>query len=148
MLPVLKKPFETSAILTIMKELKLGHPASMAARVELDEALRNSWIEFWYQPKIDLRKKQLAGVEAFARCRHPQFGILPPGAFMPGATESELLALSEHALGQRAADRTEFLAARHQSALRGQHPGQLRWSSCRSRTSCVPTANRSTTGRG
>src|SRR3954451_3326195 len=98
MLPILKKPFETSAILAIMQELKLGHPAPGAARVELQEAMKNGWIEFWYQPKIDLRKKQLAGVEAFARCRHPQFGILPPGAFMPGATEAELLALSELAL--------------------------------------------------
>ena len=98
MLPVLKKPFETSAILAIMQELKLGHPAPTAARIELEEALKSGWIEFWYQPKIDLRKKQLAGVEAFARCRHPQFGILPPGAFMPGATEAELLALSEQAL--------------------------------------------------
>jgi len=98
MLPVLKKPFETSAILGIMQELKLGHPAAGAARVELQEVIKNGWLEFWYQPKIDLRKKQLSGVEAFARCRHPQFGILPPGAFMPGATDAELLALSEQAL--------------------------------------------------
>ncbi|MEA2905708.1 MAG: hypothetical protein QOI12_3095 [Alphaproteobacteria bacterium] len=98
MLPVLKKPFETSAIIAIMQQLKLGHPAPMAARVGLDEALARGWIEFWYQPKIDLRKKQLAGVETFARCRHPKFGILPPGAFMPGATQSELVALSEAAL--------------------------------------------------
>ena len=98
MLPVLKKPFETSAIVKIMQELKIGHPVSVAARIDLKEALQNKWIEFWYQPKIDLRKKQLAGVEAFARARHPQFGILPPGAFMPGATESELVTLSEKAL--------------------------------------------------
>jgi EAL domain-containing protein (putative c-di-GMP-specific phosphodiesterase class I) len=98
MLPVLKKPFDTSAIMRIMQELKLGHPAPMAARIGLDEALRKGWIEFWHQPKIDLRKKQLAGVEAFARARHPQYGILSPGAFMPGATESELAALSELAL--------------------------------------------------
>ena len=95
MLPVLKKPFDTSAIVRIMQELKLGHPAAMAARIGLGEALKNGWMEFWYQPKIDLRKKQLAGAEAFARARHPQFGILSPGAFMPGATESELIALSE-----------------------------------------------------
>ena len=25
----------------------------------LDEALSKDWIEFWYQPKIDLRRKQL-----------------------------------------------------------------------------------------
>ena len=98
MLPVLKKPFETSAIVSIMQELKLGHGAPQAARVGLDESLKNGWIEFWYQPKIDLRKKQLVGVEAFARCRHPQSGILSPGAFMPGATEPELVALSELAI--------------------------------------------------
>ena len=63
MLPVLKKPFETAAIVNIMQELKLGHGAPQAARVGLDEAVKNGWIEFWYQPKIDLRKKQLAGVE-------------------------------------------------------------------------------------
>jgi EAL domain-containing protein (putative c-di-GMP-specific phosphodiesterase class I) len=98
MLPVLKKPFETVAIVKIMRDLKIGHPVSKAARVSLSAALESDWIEFWLQPKIDLRKKQLAGVEAFARARHPQFGILPPGAFMPGATDSELVSLSERAL--------------------------------------------------
>jgi EAL domain-containing protein (putative c-di-GMP-specific phosphodiesterase class I) len=98
MLPVLKKPFETAAIVAIMQQLKLGHAAPMAGRVGLDEALKKGWVEFWYQPKIDLRKKQLSGAEAFARARHPQFGVLAPSAFMPGATESELLALSEKAI--------------------------------------------------
>jgi EAL domain-containing protein (putative c-di-GMP-specific phosphodiesterase class I) len=98
MLPVLKKPFDTGAILKIMQTLKLGHPAPIAARIDLHEALRSNWIEFWYQPKIDLRKRQLAGAEAFARARHPQHGILSPAAFMPGASEPELIALSELAL--------------------------------------------------
>src|SRR6478672_834440 len=98
MLPVLKKPHETAAILKILQDLRLGHPPTAAGRVALDEALSNGWIEFWYQPKIDLRKKQLVGVEAFARARHPQDGILMPGAFLPGATEADLIALSELAL--------------------------------------------------
>jgi EAL domain-containing protein (putative c-di-GMP-specific phosphodiesterase class I)/CheY-like chemotaxis protein len=98
MLPVLKKPFETSAIVAIMQELKLGNMPPVAARVGLGETLKNKWIEFWFQPKIDLRRKQLAGVEAFARCRHPQYGVLSPEAFMPGATEEELVQLSEQAL--------------------------------------------------
>jgi len=98
MLPILKKPFDTAAIVRIMQQLKLGHPTAVAARIELDDALRNNWIEFWYQPKIDLRRKQLAGAEAFARARHPQFGVLSPNAFMPGATEAELMALAELAL--------------------------------------------------
>ena len=66
--------------------------------VELGEALRKNWIEFWYQPKIDLRKKQLAGIEVLARVCHPELGILVPNEFLPGAAESELVALSEAAL--------------------------------------------------
>jgi EAL domain-containing protein (putative c-di-GMP-specific phosphodiesterase class I)/CheY-like chemotaxis protein len=98
MLPVLKKPFETSAILKILQDLKLGHPPAMAARIDLADGLKNNWVEFWYQPKIDLRKKQLVGAEVFARARHPQYGVLMPGAFMPGATEGSLVTLSEQAL--------------------------------------------------
>lgn len=100
MLPVLKKPFETGVILKILQELKLGDPPAIAGRVDLDEALTKKWIEFWYQPKIDLRRKQLVGVEAFARARHPQDGVLMPSAFMPGAREPALVALSELALDQ------------------------------------------------
>jgi len=97
MLPVLKKPYETDAIVKIIQELKLGLSAA-TARIELAQALANNWIEFWYQPKIDLRKKQLAGAEAYARARHPQHGILLPSAFMPDAAEASITKLSELAL--------------------------------------------------
>jgi EAL domain-containing protein (putative c-di-GMP-specific phosphodiesterase class I)/CheY-like chemotaxis protein len=100
MLPPLKKPFETSAVLKILQHLKFGEPPSVAARIDLPDALANGWIEFWYQPKIDLRKKQLVGAEAFARVRHPQNGVLMPSAFMPGADEPSLIKLSEQALAQ------------------------------------------------
>ena len=95
MLPVLKKPFETDAIVKILHELKLGLPPAVATRLDLQEALANNWIEFWYQPKIDLRRKRLAGAEAFARARHPQHGIVLPNAFLPGATEATIGKLSE-----------------------------------------------------
>jgi CheY-like chemotaxis protein len=71
MLPPLKKPFDNGIILKLLQDLKFGESAGVAGRVDLDEALANSWIEFWYQPTIDLRRKQLVGVEAFARARHP-----------------------------------------------------------------------------
>ena len=100
MLPVLSKPFETSAIVKVLQDLKLGQRTALAGRVDLGEALSNRWIEFWYQPKIDLRKKQLVGVEAFARARHPVHGLLEPEAFIPAATESSLMALSEFALAE------------------------------------------------
>ena len=98
MLPPLRKPFETSAIQEIIFDQKLGRQPPAEVRVGLSEALKSNWIEFWYQPKIDLRKKQLAGAEAFARVRHPQHGILPPSSFMPGADDAALLTLAEQAL--------------------------------------------------
>ena len=99
MLPVLKKPFETSAIQKIMSELKLGHgPPSSGIKIGLAEALKNNWVEFWYQPKVDLRRKQLAGAEAFARVCHPEHGVLTPQSFMPDADEASVLTLAERAL--------------------------------------------------
>src|SRR5271169_2867054 len=98
MLPVLRKPFETTVILKVLQNYKLGPPPAAAGRVDLDEALSNNWIEFWYQPKIDLRRKQLVGAEAFARARHPSYGLLLPSAFVPGANDTSLLKLSEMAL--------------------------------------------------
>ncbi|HEY2184293.1 MAG TPA: EAL domain-containing protein [Xanthobacteraceae bacterium] len=67
-------------------------------RIEIDEALRNGWFEMWYQPKIDLKRKCLAGAEALARIRHPRFGVLLPGSFLPGVAEGSVSRLAEHAL--------------------------------------------------
>jgi EAL domain-containing protein (putative c-di-GMP-specific phosphodiesterase class I) len=98
MLPVLKKPFETDAVVKIVETLRLGTQTSGAARVGLDDAIAKNWIEFWYQPKIDLRRKQLAGAEAYVRARHPQNGVMLPAAFMPGATDAATIALAERAI--------------------------------------------------
>src|SRR5262249_61238853 len=43
-------------------------------------------------------RNRLAVAVAFARARHPHFGVLSPSAFMPGATDADLLALAELAL--------------------------------------------------
>jgi EAL domain-containing protein (putative c-di-GMP-specific phosphodiesterase class I) len=98
MLPPLKKPLEAEAIVKIIQGLQLGMQSAVTTRIDLDEALSKNWIEFWYQPKIDLRKKQLAGAEAYARARHPQHGIVPPDAFMPDAKEASVLKLSQLAI--------------------------------------------------
>jgi EAL domain-containing protein (putative c-di-GMP-specific phosphodiesterase class I) len=98
MLPVLKKPFDTGTVVKIIRDLKIGAPPAVAARIDLEDALKNNWVEFWYQPKIDLRRKQLAGAEAYARVRHPQHGILAPVAFLPGAQDADLTKLAILAL--------------------------------------------------
>jgi EAL domain-containing protein (putative c-di-GMP-specific phosphodiesterase class I) len=67
-------------------------------RVEIDEALAEGWLEIWYQPKINLKRKCLAGAEALARIRHPQQGVLLPGSFLAGVSDESIARLTEHAL--------------------------------------------------
>ena len=66
--------------------------------IEIDEALREGWFEFWYQPKINLKRKYMAGAEAIARLRHPKLGVLPPGSFEPRLAAGSLERLTEYSL--------------------------------------------------
>ncbi len=82
--------------------------AAERPRVSVAEALRNNWFEIWYQPKIDLKRKCLAGAEALARIRHPQLGIVLPGNFLPDADETSIVELARHALLATLGDWTTF----------------------------------------
>jgi EAL domain-containing protein (putative c-di-GMP-specific phosphodiesterase class I) len=82
--------------------------AAPAPRIAIAEALRNHWFEIWYQPKIDLKRKCLAGAEALARIRHPQLGVLPPGSFVPDVDEQSVADLAQHALIVTLCDWSEF----------------------------------------
>jgi EAL domain-containing protein (putative c-di-GMP-specific phosphodiesterase class I) len=77
-------------------------------RIALADALRHKWFEIWYQPKIDLKRKRLAGAEALARIRHPQLGVLLPGSFLDDADEDSLAELAQHALLATLFDWTMF----------------------------------------
>jgi EAL domain-containing protein (putative c-di-GMP-specific phosphodiesterase class I) len=88
-----------------------GPSAPAPTGIALDEALRNHWLEIWYQPKIDLKRKCLAGAEALARIRHPQQGMLWPERFLPGTDEASLVQLTEHALLATLRDWTSFADA-------------------------------------
>jgi EAL domain-containing protein (putative c-di-GMP-specific phosphodiesterase class I) len=77
-------------------------------RIDIDDALAKGWFEMWYQPKIDLKRKCLAGAEALARIRHPDLGVLLPGRFLPVATEDSIGHLAEHALVSALTNWTAF----------------------------------------
>lgn len=83
-------------------------PVDNGAPVTLADVLANDWLELWYQPKIELRRKHLAGAEALARARHPQRGILSPGVFLANASEADLLALTERVLRTALRDWEDF----------------------------------------
>ncbi len=73
-------------------------PEPLNGKVTLGDVLRRDWLEQWYQPKIDLRAKRLVGAEALVRARRPDGGLLPPAAFLPGAAEEDMLALTERVI--------------------------------------------------
>jgi diguanylate cyclase (GGDEF)-like protein/PAS domain S-box-containing protein len=64
-------------------------------RLDIEHGLRraidNDELEVAYQPVLDLHTRQIGGVEALVRWRHPDRGILAPGAFIPVAERSGLI---------------------------------------------------------
>lgn len=72
-----------------------GMEEQVAARRAFNDELlqahaRGEW-ELAYQPQVCLSDQRLIGAEALLRWRHPQRGLLAPGAFLP-ALEKHLLA--------------------------------------------------------
>jgi EAL domain-containing protein (putative c-di-GMP-specific phosphodiesterase class I) len=68
---------------------------SSHAKVTLAKALKHGWLDVWYQPKVSLQTHHMVGAEGLIRVRHPELGVLGPGAFLPGAPDSDMLALTE-----------------------------------------------------
>jgi EAL domain-containing protein (putative c-di-GMP-specific phosphodiesterase class I) len=71
---------------------------SHAGVIDLAHALRAGWVEFWYQPKINLKQRHVVGIEMFARARHPFHGMLTAGMLLPGADEKAVAQLTIFAL--------------------------------------------------
>jgi EAL domain-containing protein (putative c-di-GMP-specific phosphodiesterase class I) len=72
--------------------------ASGKPKVRLAKALKRGWLEVWYQPKVSLQTGNMIGAEGLIRLRHPELGVLGPGAFLPGAGEVEMLELTEQVI--------------------------------------------------
>ncbi len=57
---------------------------------EIQQAHNNGEFCLFYQPKINMRTKEVIGYEALIRWRHPTHGILPPVSFLPALTNQPL----------------------------------------------------------
>ena len=55
------------------------------------EALKDDLFEVYYQPKIDVKKDRLTGMEALVRLNHPKLGLIGPNEFIPLAEENGLI---------------------------------------------------------
>jgi EAL domain-containing protein (putative c-di-GMP-specific phosphodiesterase class I) len=131
MLPVLPKPFRTETVRQIIREhfseklrqlpraegfVQAPELPAFGQSIDLNEILRKNWLRLWYQPKIDLRQKSLAGAEGLVRAAHPDRGIMPPGAFLPNASEDSMLRLTEAIILKALTDWVRF--AEHGFALK------------------------------
>jgi EAL domain-containing protein (putative c-di-GMP-specific phosphodiesterase class I) len=105
----------------VLAALTAGEPADASARPDgaaaaagvaaecLDEPLRETSLELWYQPKIDIKQRCLAGAEALMRIRHPDQGVRLPES--SGVGDDVMARLTEHALLTVLRDWTVFDAA-------------------------------------
>ncbi len=69
--------------------------SAAVARLELGTSLRRALeqeeIELHYQPILDVTTGEVVAVEALARWRHPELGVLGPADFVPLAEQSGLI---------------------------------------------------------
>jgi len=62
-----------------------------AMELDLRKALASGEFELHYQPIVNLQRNEVSGVEALIRWRHPEKGMISPGAFIPLAEENGLI---------------------------------------------------------
>jgi diguanylate cyclase (GGDEF)-like protein len=121
MLTPLRKPFRPADL-----RQRLAHPAGdllptiakdsaessmpSGASIQLVDALRNNWLEVWYQPKIDLKSLSFCGAEALVRARHPSYGLITPANLLPASGHPAYEPLSQLVIKQAMADWSYFVS--------------------------------------
>ena len=115
-----------------------GMQQRSARQLQLESALRRA-IErnellLHYQPQLDADGVQLVGVEALLRWKHPEFGFVSPGEFIPLAeTSGQIVAIGEWVLRTAVAQLQTWIAAGvppmvvavNLSAVQFRHPGLI-----------------------
>lgn len=73
------------------EDLNVNSFERMALETSLRNALERDEFFLHYQAKLDLHNRQITGVEALVRWRHPELGEVPPGHFITLAEETGLI---------------------------------------------------------
>ncbi|HTT05068.1 MAG TPA: EAL domain-containing protein [Steroidobacteraceae bacterium] len=91
----------------------LQQRSEVHARLQLEQALRlaieRRQFELHYQPIMSLATRRIDGAEALIRWRHPEEGLIAPGAFLPLLESTGLiLPVGDWVIGQAAQDRQQW----------------------------------------
>ena len=94
LLGTIRKPVTREHLAPIVeraRETRAAGPTRSASAPAggLADAFVRHELQLFYQPKIALRRRQVAGVEALVRWRHPTLGLFQPVAFMPELESSD-----------------------------------------------------------
>lgn len=85
---------------------------------QLRKALENDEILVYYQPRIDLRSRSVAGMEALVRWIRPDGSFVPPLDFVNLAEETGLITILGEQVLEKACEFTKNLAAEKKQDLR------------------------------
>jgi diguanylate cyclase (GGDEF)-like protein/PAS domain S-box-containing protein len=72
-------------------DMSAGAGRRLLMENELFHAIERNELLLHYQPLISAKTGRLAGVEALIRWRHPDYGLVSPGEFIPIAEETGLI---------------------------------------------------------
>jgi EAL domain-containing protein (putative c-di-GMP-specific phosphodiesterase class I) len=73
------------------KSLNIAAFHKLSMESGLRHAIQRNELVLHYQPKVDLRRNRVVGMEALVRWQHPELGLIPPAQFIPIAEESGLI---------------------------------------------------------
>jgi len=87
------------------REMDARLQARRALELDLRKALADGQFELYYQPVVNVARRQVSGFEALIRWNHPQRGVVLPAEFIPLAEEIGLIqAIGEWVLRQACAE--------------------------------------------
>jgi EAL domain-containing protein (putative c-di-GMP-specific phosphodiesterase class I)/GGDEF domain-containing protein len=104
-----------------------GDPSrNLSLMSELMQALGSDQFSLAYQPKLDLRRGLITGVEALSRWRHVTRGPLSPDLFVNMAEETGHIAeMTDWVLDRAMADQAQFAARGHSLEMSVNLSGRL-----------------------
>lgn len=109
------KPVDVSVLKTILARVDQNEeylPSEPQLKTyEILRAMEQGELEPWFQPQIDLQKRELVGLEVLCRIRHKDLGLVTPARFIETMERSDLIKHVTIELVQDALKKIESLPA-------------------------------------